>query len=73
MAADIHKGVVLDDRFKKALGKAQDAVEALHKLADEFNAQAHTSVGTQVTALSQLGEEVSNLRQRFADLRTARK
>lgn len=69
MAKDLHKGMTLDDKFNKILGRIQDSLEDLHKLAEDFKSQDHTSVMSQNTALLVTTEDMASARDKFQDLR----
>ena len=65
MAFSIHKGVSLDDKFLKAVGKAQDAVQALEALNKEFDKESHNPTASQVMALKHLCEDLEKLEKSF--------
>ena len=67
--AILHKGIALDEKFNKVLGRLQKNIEDLHQLADDFKMHDQTSVMSQVTALVVAAEEVEKIRVRFQELR----
>lgn len=65
MTFSIHKGISLDDKFLKAVGKAQAALEALVTLNKEFDKNGHNPVASQVMSLGHLAEDFEKLKKSF--------
>ena len=68
MAANLHKGLALDDKFTKAELKLQAALQALEGLHDDFRDYEHRPVGSQVHRLSYAKDRLTELVADFTKL-----
>lgn len=72
MAKDIHKGIVLDDKFSDIMLDIQKNIDKLYALAKDFEKQDHTSTTSQIDYLSSAKGYLGDLIIEFKDLRTVK-
>ena len=63
MAKSLIVEVLNDEKFSKALGQAQDGVEKLRKIVDQFDSKDFVS--TQRTAVAYLLEDVQAINKKL--------
>lgn len=65
MATELHKGQVLDDKFRESMGRLQKAIDELYKLAAAFEKAEHNPVESQINQLTQARGSVQEITQEF--------
>lgn len=65
MAADLHKGISLDDKFRSSMARLQKAIDEFYKLAKEFDKAEHNPVESQINQLTQARGSVGEFTQEF--------
>jgi hypothetical protein len=65
MATELHKGQVLDDNFREAMGRLQKVVDEFYKLVKDFEKADHVPVESQINQLTQARGSVGEFTQEF--------
>jgi hypothetical protein len=65
MATELHKGQVLDDKFREAMGRLQKTIDEFYKLAKDFEKADHVPVESQINQLTQARGSVGEFTQEF--------
>lgn len=69
MAAKLHKGITLDDRFSKAVEKMQRAIDDLDIISADFGFEEHFPVSSQLTQVAVAIEDLKHIQDRLKKLK----
>jgi quinol monooxygenase YgiN len=72
MAKDIHKGILLDEKFAKALEAIEKNSDVLYSLLKQFKDQEHTAVSMQTDRLTAAKGTLQDLTSEFMKIRSMR-
>lgn len=69
---NLHRTMMLDDKFNAQMLKIQTAIEKLQKMPDEFFDVGHTPTESQLMQLIHASEDLRNVQTRLGGLRKSK-